>query len=665
MITSKHINKIIIGFLIMAIIFTGIIMYLPRTVDIEENSTKMDYESRLFNKDGIISIDIKADENDWANMLENATKEEYISCDVTINGTTFSSVGIRPKGNSSLSMVAGSDSDRFSFKFEFDHYIDGQTCFGLDKLVINNIQSDTTYMKEYMSYELMTYMGVRTPLYAYTEVTVNGEDWGFYLAVEALEESFAQRNYGTNHGMLYKPESMGARGKGMMNDFINNNNNANKDANNDKTNAQKPQGNFDNKMKGNMQGGFPGDFGGDSGGGFPGGFGGGTGGGTDLIYTDDKISSYSNIFDSEVFKGTDKDYSRVTTALKNLNEGTNLEKYINVDEVLKYIAVNTFVVNLDSYFSNMKHNYYLYEEEGQLSMLPWDYNLAFAGFQSGSAGSAVNFPIDTPVSGVELSERPMVAKLLEVDEYKEKYHQYLQEIVDGYINNGTYEATINKVDSLISEYVKNDPSSFGTYEQYTAAVPVLIEFGKLRAKSIKGQLEGTIPSTTEGQNNATDKLIDASGINLSTMGSQGGGRMGNRNNSGSNGIPNDRGNMQMPDNMPEGDVMRQAMEIIQSADGKELTDEQISQLKELGLTDDQIEFIKNMGSMFGNRGNMGPGGGMPGDFNGQQDGKSMPGMPGNSSPETKNGISIPAVIAYIAVMAAGLLFVIKFKRRRI
>jgi hypothetical protein len=514
-------------------------------------------------------------------------------------------------------MVARSDSDRFSFKFEFDHYIDGQSCFGLDKLVINNIQSDTTYMKEYMSYELMSYMGVKTPLYAYTKVTVNSKDWGFYLAVEALEESFAQRNYGSDHGMLYKPESMGARGNGMMNDFLNNNN--------DENNSQKPQGNFDNRMKGGM--------------------GGGSGGGTDLVYSDDKISSYSNIFDSEVFLGTDEDYSRVITALRNINAGTDLEKYINVDEVLKYIAVNTFVVNLDSYFSNMKHNYYLYEEDGQLSMLPWDYNLAFAGFQSESAGSAINFSIDTPVSGVDLSERPIVAKLLEVDEYKEKYHQYLQEIVDGYINNGTYEATINKVDSLISEYVKNDPSSFSTYEEYTAAVPILKDFGKLRAQSIKGQLEGTIPSTAEGQNKATDKLVDASGINLSTMGSQGGGKMG-------------------PGNMPDGDVMRQAMEIIQSAEEDKLTEEQISQLKELGLTEDQIELIKNMGSMFGNKGNMGPGGGMPGGFNGQQDEKSMPGMPGNSSAEKAAGISIPVVISYIAVIAA-LLFVIKFKRRRI
>lgn len=94
-----------------------------------------------------------------------------------------------------------------------------------------------------------------------------------------------------------------------------------------------------------------------------------------------------------------------------MNDGTDLEKYIDVDEVLRYFAVNTVLVNLDSYVSNMKHNYYLYEKDGQLSILPWDYNLSFAGFQSGNASSAVNFPIDTPVSGVELSERPLIAKL--------------------------------------------------------------------------------------------------------------------------------------------------------------------------------------------------------------------------------------------------------------
>jgi spore coat protein CotH len=80
-------------------------------------------------------------------MLDNATKEEYIKVDVVINGTTFSNVGIRPKGNSSLRQVASSESDRYSFRIKFDEYVKGQTCFGLDNLVVNNMFGDNTYMK--------------------------------------------------------------------------------------------------------------------------------------------------------------------------------------------------------------------------------------------------------------------------------------------------------------------------------------------------------------------------------------------------------------------------------------------------------------------------------------------------------------------------------------
>ena len=84
------------------------------------------------------------------------------------------------------------------------------------------------------------------------------------------------------------------------------------------------------------------------------------------------------------------------------------------------------LVNLDSYVSSMKHNYYLYENNGQISILPWDFNLAFAGFQSNSASSAVNFPIDTPVQGVDLSERPLLGKLLEVEEYSPVSYTHLR-----------------------------------------------------------------------------------------------------------------------------------------------------------------------------------------------------------------------------------------------
>ncbi len=41
---------------------------------------------------------------------------------------------------------------------------------------------------------------------------------------------------------------------------------------------------------------------------------------------------------------------------------------------------------------------------------------------------------------------------------------------------------------------------------------------QLRAESVLGQLDGTIPSTDDGQQNAQDTLIDGSAIDLSVMG---------------------------------------------------------------------------------------------------------------------------------------------------
>ena len=64
---------------------------------------------------------------------------------------------------------------------------------------------------------MMGYFGVDAPLCSYVYITVNGEDWGLYLAVEGVEESFLERNYGSGYGELYKPDSMsmgGGRGNG-------------------------------------------------------------------------------------------------------------------------------------------------------------------------------------------------------------------------------------------------------------------------------------------------------------------------------------------------------------------------------------------------------------------------------------------------------------------
>lgn len=173
------------------------------------------YEERLFDTSVVHTIDIVMD--DWEGFIAGCEDEEYVLCDLVIDGEEQPGAGIRAKGNTSLSSVAAYGNDRYSFKIEFDHYDSSLSYYGLDKLNLNNIIQDNTYMKDFLSYQLMAAAGAAAPLCSYVWITVNGEDWGLYLAVEGVEESFLLRNYGTDYGELYKPDSMemgGGRGNG-------------------------------------------------------------------------------------------------------------------------------------------------------------------------------------------------------------------------------------------------------------------------------------------------------------------------------------------------------------------------------------------------------------------------------------------------------------------
>lgn len=519
MINAKYIMPLAILSMILAVV---LVLALGRTVPGEETgvtdqTNQAEYVTQIFNKDRITEISIKINQEDWDWLMENAMEEEYRSCDITINGTTYYHVGIRPKGNSSLNTVAKDDtSDRFSFKLSFDEYVDGQTCYGLEKLALNNIISDSTYMKEYLSYEMFDFMDIATPAYAYTNITINDNPWGLYLAVEVMEESFLQRSYGSTEGNLYKPESMdmgGGNGAGAGGQPPNAGENIPVENQQQAGPSAPDQAEAENDAN-EVQRSFPQRP--EQGAG-PGGGSGGRGG-TNLVYNGDDTANYSGIFDNTILKSTDEeDWQKVIEMIKNLNTGTNLEEYMDVDQVLRYFAVNTFLVNLDSYAGNMKHNYYLYEEEGVFQILPWDFNLSFGGFGMDSAEKVINFPIDAPVTDT-MENSPLIAKLLEVPKYQELYHQYLDQLVKNYVESGIYQATINKLDALISPSVKNDATAFYTYEEYQNSLPHLVQLGIDRAVGITAQLAGEQPSDTYG--------TLATSVDLKALGSMGGGAGG-------------------------------------------------------------------------------------------------------------------------------------------
>ena len=591
MVENKHFSKIIVVLMAMAVAvcFLAIGNSEKLTEWLGGRTVRMEYESKLFNTDEIISVNIKMDEDDWNKMLKNATSEEYYVCDVTINGTTIKNVAIRPKGNTSLSAIAmDEDTDRFSMKLEFNHFVEGQTCFGLDKLILNNNYADATNMKEPIIYDMFQYLGADASLYNYAKVSVNGEYWGVYLALEGVEDSFMLRNYGTQNGELYKPDSMEMGGENKDNakpgsmpggmDFSNMGNfpqgNRKEESSSDSsetTEDNRPSFsggdfNFDPNDMPDM--GNPGempdmgesDSGSDSdnkpdtgnSGNRPdmGGFSRGNGG-ANLNYTDDDLDSYSTIWEGEITGSSKNDHRRVVTALKHISEGDDLETYLDVDNVLKYMAVHTFSVNMDSLSGSMAHNYYLYESNGQLNILPWDYNLSLGGMSmgGGSGTDMVNDPIDTPFSGTHFFD-----ELLENEEYRERYHDYLRQLVDEYVNGGKFDETYNRIRSQIDTLVETDPTAFYSNEDYEKATGILYDAIKLRAKSIEGQLNGTIPSTDEGQREDSSALIDASDLDIHAMGqfSMGMGDGGNDFVGRRRPRPSDSSSEETPSEQPEG-----------------------------------------------------------------------------------------------------------------
>ena len=450
-------------------------------------------------------------------------------------GLVYENVAIRGKGNTSLTQVEQYGNSRYSFKVEFDHYDNALSYYGLDKLSLNNLIQDNTMLKDYLCYHLMGSFGVDAPLCSFVYITVNGEDWGLYLAVEGVEESFLQRNYGSGYGELYKPDSQsmgGGRGNGGAFSLGDWQQEAAGETGGAALTAAGSQDTFPAAPDG-LDSGFPGREGFSPGsegempeGGAPelpedpegGGFSMGSDD-TALLYTDDAYSSYQNIFDNTKTDITDSDKDRLIASLKQLNAQENLEEVVDVEEVIRYFVVHNFVCNFDSYTGSMIHNYYLYEEDGQLSMIPWDYNLAFGGFLGSSDATAlVNYPIDTPVSGGTVDSRPMLAWIFSSEEYTQLYHQYFSQFLAEWFDSGAFAQAFQQVVDLITPYVEKDPTKFCTTEEFQAGVEALEDFSLLRAQSIQGQLEGAIPSTDEGQSEDSSTLVDASSVDISAMG---------------------------------------------------------------------------------------------------------------------------------------------------
>lgn len=158
--THKRIDKICCVVLAVTLVLTILFMNAD-SFKLQKTSVTMGYENRLFDTSRVHSINIIMD--DWDEFTANCQNEEYSACTVVIDNDAYKNVAIRGKGNTSLTQVSSYGNNRYSFKIEFDRYNSTNTYYGLDKLCLNNIIQDNTYMKDYLCYQMMRETSVAAP----------------------------------------------------------------------------------------------------------------------------------------------------------------------------------------------------------------------------------------------------------------------------------------------------------------------------------------------------------------------------------------------------------------------------------------------------------------------------------------------------------------------
>ena len=311
--------------------------------------------SAYFLEDELQEVYITIDENNLNYLLQNAAKEPYVMAEsVTIGDATLGYCGLRTKGSYTLehSVSENEGSDRFSFTINFGKYIKKkdygkkQNFFGCDKISFNNFFFDKTMMKEFFALKLMDEMGLPTPEYGIAKLYINGNYYGVYAMVEAMDHSILARSYGVDKdelsSYLCKPE-----GTRFLYEEI----------------EADPSLLWERDED-------------------------------TLKDVEDMILTVTEWVRRINFLSNGMDFNGQTVDVNSEEYLALLEQVIDTDEVVKYFAVHSWLCQMDNYFDGQK-NFGLYvDKNGRAVLVPWDYDLSFGCFYPSSAENTANYPLD-------------------------------------------------------------------------------------------------------------------------------------------------------------------------------------------------------------------------------------------------------------------------------
>ncbi|MBC7775286.1 MAG: CotH kinase family protein [Phycisphaerae bacterium] len=138
-------------------------------------------------------------------LKTNYTLDQYMRCDLEVDGVAYPSCGVKYKGNSSYN----NQGKKKPFRIDFEEYVDSQEVDGLEKLVLNNAFKDPTLLREKLMLDFLNDHGIAAPRASFARLYLNGYYWGLYSVVEDVNKTFLKDRFENKGGNLFKGDPHG------------------------------------------------------------------------------------------------------------------------------------------------------------------------------------------------------------------------------------------------------------------------------------------------------------------------------------------------------------------------------------------------------------------------------------------------------------------------
>ncbi len=369
----------------------------------------------FYQKELIRTLDLTfTQSNYWTLLTQNYTSGTDLLATMSSGGTTYDSIGVRFKGQTSYSMLP-SNAQKRSFNITLDHAIEDQNIMGYETLNLNNAFQDASFLREVIYLDLIR-DHVPAAKANFVHLNINGESWGIYPNVQQLNSQFVKEWYFSNNGSLWR--------------------------------ADRPDG------------AAPG----------PGG-GGGWGDGTAALnYLGADTTTYQTYY---TLKRTEQDFpwSDLVLTCQKLNQlpsgqlADSLDKYMDLDRTLWFLASEIAFSDDDGYAYKGKMDYYLYwdEETGRMTPLEFDGN-------SVMKTNATNW---SPFYNVNNANYPLMNRLFAVPRLRQRYLAHLRTIIAEKMQSSSFNALVDGYAALIDAEVQADPKKLYTYGAFTTELNTL------------------------------------------------------------------------------------------------------------------------------------------------------------------------------------------------